>query len=272
MMTAIRIEFLKWFQTMKVTWSEVFVYRFNFLLMVIGPMLVLFFIKYNVWSSIYQGASGQEINGYTFEEMVSYHLWFMIVSMLSMAYSGQDLAEDIRLGRISSYLIYPINFWQFNTARFLSIECIQVGIVLITLSTTYLGFSHILGEFNPSAFFAGFAISFLVGVFWFTIQYTTGLLAFWFEETWTFRVLFQIIAHFLSGAIIPLDFYPSWLVAILDYSPFPTLAYVPVKIFLGSYTELWKAAFTLLFWIIISAGIAAWVWKRGLKLYTAAGM
>ncbi|MBF0288996.1 MAG: ABC-2 family transporter protein [SAR324 cluster bacterium] len=272
MMTSLPIEFLKWFQTMKVSWSEIMVYRLNFLLMVIGPMLVLFFIKYNVWSSIYQGTPGQEINGYTFAEMISYHLWFMIVSMLSMAYSGEDLAEDIRLGRISSYLIYPFNFWQFNTARFFSIECIQIGIALITLGISFLGFGHILGKLDLPAFCAGFGISILVGFFWFTIQYTTGLLAFWFEETWTFRVLFQIIAHFLSGAIIPLDFYPSWLVDILEYSPFPTLAYIPVKIFLGSYEEPLKAAFILLFWIVVSTCIAAWVWKRGLKLYTAAGM
>ena len=271
-MILIRLTFFKWFQTMKVSWSEIFVYRVNFVLMVIGPMLVFFFIKYNLWSSIYQDAPEQGLQGYTFDQMIAYHLWFLIVSILGMAYSSTNLAEEIRLGRISSYLIYPFSLWEATAARYLSIQIIQIGTATLTLAGVYWMLGHVLGDFNPVAFFQGIGICFLVGLFWFWMQYIIGLLAFWLEETWIFRVLLQIIAYFLSGAIIPLEFYPAWLVQLLDYSPFPFLAYIPVKIFLGSYTAPLKAAVILLVWILLSAGFAAWIWKRGLKLYTAAGM
>ena len=267
----------KWYQTMKVSWSELFVYRVNFLLMVIGPMLVFFFIKYNLWSSIYESAEQSIIQGYSLQEMLAYHLWFLIVSILAMAYNSGNLAEEIRLGQITSYLIYPFSLWEHHAARYMSLQCIQVGTALLTLAVAYWGIGRfaeetMLQNFEALVFLQGVGISLLVGIFWFNVQYMMGLLAFWLEETWTFRVLFQIAAQFLSGAIIPLDFYPPWLVQLLDYSPFPFLAYVPVKIFLGDYTGTLKAAGILLFWILVSSAIVAWIWKRGLKHYTAAGI
>ena len=44
----------KWIQTMKIAWIKYTAYRFNFFLTVIGPARFLF-IKYNLWSSIYDG-------------------------------------------------------------------------------------------------------------------------------------------------------------------------------------------------------------------------
>ena len=41
-----------------------------------------------------------------------------------------------------------------------------------------------------------------VGVFWFQIQFFLALSAFWLEETWVLRVIFLIVAQFLSGAVI----------------------------------------------------------------------
>ena len=43
------------------------------------------------------------------------------------------------------------------------------------------------------------------------MQYIIGILAFWLDETWVMRVLVGLIAQFLSGSILPLEFYPSWL-------------------------------------------------------------
>ena len=45
----------KWLETIRISISKVMAYRLNFLLQIIGPTLVFFFIKYNLWSSIYQG-------------------------------------------------------------------------------------------------------------------------------------------------------------------------------------------------------------------------
>ncbi len=43
----------KWWITIKISWVKHTAYRLNFFLQIIGPSLVFFFVKYNLWSSIY---------------------------------------------------------------------------------------------------------------------------------------------------------------------------------------------------------------------------
>ncbi|OUR99814.1 hypothetical protein A9Q84_01955 [Halobacteriovorax marinus] len=260
----------KWVQTIKISWSQLTAYRVNFFLQVIGPSLVFFFIKYNLWSSIYSSQSGLIIQGYNFSQMIHYHAWSLVVSLIAGGYASHNLAEDIRMGRISSYLIYPFNFWEFHTASFISFQLLQTFISMITIA-----FIFSIGIFHNLSFMAliyGYLFCFLVSLMWFTLQYMTGILAFWLEETWILRVILQIMAAFLSGAILPLELYPSWLVKVLDFTPFPYLSYYPIKVFSGEISPFSGAPLIIIFWIVTFALINRFIWSRGMKLYTAAGM
>ena len=77
------VHVLKWWQTIKISWSNHTAYRMNFFLQVIGPALVFFFVKYNLWSSIYADKSVEIIKGYTLSQMIDYHVWAMIVGLLA---------------------------------------------------------------------------------------------------------------------------------------------------------------------------------------------
>jgi ABC-2 type transport system permease protein len=262
--------FHKWIQTIKISWSNYTTYRFNFFLQVIGPGLVFFFIKYNLWSSIYKGDLNILIGGYTFSNMIQYHAWSLIVLLLCQGMTANNLSEDIRMGRISNYLIYPMNFWEFHTASFIAFEFLQVFICLITISLISL--TNLLGPMNIDVLFHGFSYCIFVSIFWFSIQYLTGIIAFWLEETWTLRVIFSIISGFLSGAIIPLDLFPEKMVTILNYTPFPYLTYYPIKIFMGEIAFFAKGYIMLSIWLLIVLALNHIIWKRGIKMYTAAGM
>ncbi len=239
---------------------------------VIGPMLVFLFIKYSIWSSIYADDPQQLIGGYTLQEMLVYHLWFLVVALMGMAYFGVDLADDIRLGKISSYLIYPFNLWEFHAAKFVALQVIQLGIACLTIGVVYLVLGDFMNPWNTANVIWGLLLSLQVACLWFGIQYITGLLAFWLETTWTLRVILQYLMQFLSGAIIPLELYPDWLVRILNYTPFPYLGFVPVKTYMGAYEEVGFAMIILAFWTGVMVLLATWIWRRGLRLYTAAGM
>ena len=112
----------KWTATIAYSWTKSLAYRFNFFLEVIGPVFVFFFVNYNLWTSIYAGDKDLVIQGYRYTDMINYHAWGLVVGMLARGYMSGNLAEDIRLGRISSYLIYPFNFWEFQTASFLGFQ------------------------------------------------------------------------------------------------------------------------------------------------------
>lgn len=72
---------------------------------------------------------------------------------------------------------------------------------------------------------------------------------------------------------MPLEVYPEYLQKLLMWTPFPYLTYAPVKIFMGEYRgDIWQGAGILSFWLGVAVLLSLAVWRRGLRLYTAAGM
>lgn len=263
--------FPKWLATIRMSWQKQLAYKLNFLLLIIGPTVVFCFVKFNLWDAIYSLQGIEKIQGYTLQDMLNYQLWGMIVGFLGQGYNSMNLAEDIRLGRISTYLVYPFGFWPYHTASFVGFQILQVGVSIITLLILVaMGY---LGDlaFGPLA--QGFVFSLFVGFLWYQISFVLGLCAFWLEETWVLRVMFVTIAQFLSGSLLPLEIFPDWLVGLLRWTPFPYLTYVPVRIFMGNYEGSLLQATTILgVWLTVISLLLVWVWKRGLRLYTAAGM
>lgn len=260
----------KFIVTIKLALSNHFAYRLNFLLEFFGPALIFYFISYNVWSSIYASSDKIEIQGYTLSQMLNYQAWVLIIALLSHSYRASDMAVDIRYGRISSYLLYPFNFWQYNFSNFIGFLIIQIFIVVFTILS--LISLNVISIPTTMFLFLGVITSLVGAFFWYSYQYITGLLAFWLEETWVFRIIFLICTKFFSGAIIPLEFFPKWSVSLLNYTPFPYLTYYPVKILTEESPVSLIPISVLLVWIILLTLFSQILWKRGLKLYTAAGM
>ncbi|MCZ0932951.1 MAG: ABC-2 family transporter protein, partial [Oligoflexia bacterium] len=73
-------------------------------------------------------------------------------------------------------------------------------------------------------------------------------------------------------SILPLDLFPKTFVDILLWTPFPYLIYFPVKILMGDPVSS-SFCFSVLFvWIVILFFVTKWIWKKGLSLYTGAGI
>lgn len=263
---------LKWWQTIKVHWSNTLVYRVNFLLMVVGPVLVFFFVKVSLWYSIFRGEADIKIGDYTLSEMLTYHLWTMIVMLIARSYNFGKLSEDIRLGRVSTYLIYPFSLWEFQVTNFISRLTIQLVIAGFSLWILMSFFPEFFSGFILSSFAKGMAMTILVGFFWFSLQYLIGLMTFWLEETWVLAVIAETVIQLLSGNIIPLDLFPDWISRWLAYTPFPFVTFIPVKLFMGAEIDFWNGMLNLVFWIVLLNLLVLFVWKKGLKLYTGAGM
>lgn len=263
---------LKWWQTVKVHWSSMLVYRTNFALIIIGPVLVFFFVKISLWYSIFQGDMTQTIGHYTLKDMLTYHLWTMIVMLISRAYNSPKLSEDIRLGKVSTYLIYPFSLWEFNVTLFIARLIVQIFIALFTLVLLVTVFTSYFQEVIWVDFLQGLSFCIVVGLFWFSLQYLVGLMAFWLEETWVIAVIAETVFQLLSGNIIPLDLFPAWAEQALGYTPFPYVTFIPVKLFMGQDIDFITAMLNLVFWIMVMNLFIYLVWRRGLKLYTGAGM
>lgn len=266
------IAFAKWRQTAFSAFSRIIAYRGNLILQVLGPALVFYTIKVQLFRSFYASSSEGVIGGYSLEGMLAYQFYTLIVMLIAQSYNSMALAEDIRLGRISAYLIYPFDFLSFHFASFLAFQTVQFLIVGFTLTLAW-SFTWI-PDLNPRLLAQGYLLCLLAGILWFSLQYLIGVVAFWLEETWVLRVLLMNLSAFLSGAIMPLTFFPQAWQEMVQYSFFPYLTSWPVKAFLEvlPLSELLSIASLLILWTVVIIALGQYTFKRGLRLYTAAGM
>jgi ABC-2 type transport system permease protein len=261
----------KWRKTISVSLSRYMAFKADFFLMLVAPSLVFIAINYNIWRSIYESRGGGSISGFTMDQMLHYQCWSFIVALLVRSHRTWNLSEHIRLGRMTAFLLYPFDAWKFYTSEFIAFQMLQC--VTAALAIGALGFFNFLPPLDLSTCLVGIGFSLLVSVLWFVIDFTFGLVAFWLEEVWIFRVIFGFFAVLFSGAFIPIELFPGALQRFLEYTPFPFITSVPVHMFLGtSHVSLLTAAVTLLGWIAILSLGAMMLWRRGLRLYNAAGI
>jgi ABC-2 type transport system permease protein len=261
----------KWRKTVSVSLSRYMAFKADFFLMLVAPSLVFIAINYNIWRSIYESRGGGSISGFTMDQMLQYQCWSFIVALLVRSHRTWNLSEHIRLGRLTAFLLYPFDAWKFYTSEFIAFQMLQI--VTAALAIGVLEFFNFLPPLDLVTCLVGIGFSLLVSVLWFVIDFTFGLVAFWLEEVWIFRVIFGFFAVLFSGAFIPIELFPRALQRFLEYTPFPFITSVPVHIFLGtSHVSLWSATVTLLGWIVILGLGAMMLWRRGLRLYNAAGI
>ena len=267
----VRIELEKWRKTISVALSRYMAFKADFFLMLVAPAFVFIAVNYNIWRSVYQSRGGESISGFTMDQMLHYQCWSFIITLLVRSHRTWNLSEHIRFGRLTAFLLYPFDAWKFYASEFIAFQLLQLFIAFVAVIV--LQALHFLPPLDVATCAVGFGFSLLVSVLWFALDFTFGLAAFWLEEVWIFRVIFGFFAVLFSGAFIPIELFPRGLQTFLSYTPFPFITSVPAHIFMGtSSVSLWSATTTLIGWIAALSLCAALVWRRGLRLYNAAGI
>jgi ABC-2 type transport system permease protein len=140
-----------------------------------------------------------------------------------------DMNGMIRSGDVIMFLFKPVDFMSFLLANGLG------GMIGNLLLITAPGFIVLFGFFD-TGFVPGWNILFfalsLVGscVLSFLFDFFIGTTCFWTSSIWGISAAKDLIIAFLSGALIPLPFYPDALLAVLKYLPFTYMYNLPVSI------------------------------------------
>ena len=119
--------------------------------------------------------------------------------------------------------------------------------------------------------FAGFAL--LAHLTRRLIEMCLGLTAFWITEAHGLSDILDFITVLFGGRIVPLWFYPPWLVSVAGYLPFRGIYFVPAAIFVGRLQpDAWGAAALVQFlWILTLGLLAHWLWRRAVTRVVVQG-
>jgi ABC-2 type transport system permease protein len=202
------------------------IYRFGFLFNILGN-IVYMSVTYFLWRSIYQNS--ETLRGLTFNETFLYVALGSAVFILLKTYADWYISYEIREGIIAIYLTKPVDFQLY--ALFTSLGSTLMNLTAITIPTILLlalvfkiaipiGLGSVL---FPLSVFLAFLVSF-------SFDYFIGLLAFYTESTWGLSITKEIIIMVLSGAMLPLQFFPDAIRQVLLWLPFQTIYYTPLML------------------------------------------
>jgi ABC-2 type transport system permease protein len=255
----------------QVNWAEQWQYRANLLMYqlywLVSPVVYL-----SLWVTI--ANSQGSVNGLTANDFITYYLTLLIVDQLTSDITIHILASKIQDGTLSGDLLRPIhpiltstlvNNIAFKALSFVALIPIWITLVLL--------FRPDFNSITPAsvllavpAILLGFVTSFLLGA-------TITCLAFWTTRVNAISEFYFALITLFSGQFVPLQLMPQAIQQFAQFLPFQMFKYVPIQIILN---RLPSAAILRDFgigiiWLGLSWMLFRWVWRAGVKRFSAVG-
>lgn len=200
------------------------VYRFGFLFGIVGNLVYLG-VAYYLWKSIYKYSD--VIRGLTFNETFIYVALGSAIFILLKTYADWIIHYEIREGAIATYLTKPIDYQVY--ALFANFGALLMNLTAITVPTALvmLFVFKVKVAFGPGLFLfpLSLLLAFLIS---FSIDYFVGLFGFYSESVWGLSITKEIIVTVISGALIPLQFFPDAIQRVLYWLPFQAIYHTPL--------------------------------------------
>ena len=262
----------KYWTVFKISWSNSFIYRLNFLLWRFRSVVVILTV-YFLWDAVFKGNT--VIAGYTRDKILTYVFLTSIITSIVFSNRSIDAAGEISDGRLSNYLLKPLNYHLYWFARdfadkFLNI-IFSIGEIILLY---FILRPPIFLQTDPMIIFQFFLaiigaifLNFLLGNF-------TSYFSFWTPgNAWGFWFLYLIFRDFLGGVMYPLDIFPKTTTQILNLLPFSYLLYFPANVYLGKISggDFYAGFLIMIFWIFVTGFLITKLWTKGIKSYQAEG-
>lgn len=240
--------------------TEVFIRMFDVFFL---PLVMLF-----VWLNITQANDQPQQT----QSLIIYYVLSPVFVMLSDAWHGYFVAQEIRDGSFNKYLLKPISVILFDVANNLGEKVVKLPFVLGLMAFSLLMFPQVLSQsldnliLVPVAVILSFILSFLV-------QTCIGYIGFWLEEVSSLNEIMYIADVTIGGRAIPAFLFPPLLFSLTSYLPFRYLTAFPIEIVSGSLSvQQIKLGLVVQFCWIGIFGLGALFFARyGLKKYSAYG-
>jgi len=206
-------------------------------------------------------------------EFVRYYLFLSVVGVWVSNWAAYFISRDIRLGKMSAWIIKPASFILYQAGNNIS-EKILKTIYLIPIIITFgLIFQFSWPSLTLLKWIMFFVSVALAGILAFLIDVSTGLLAFWLDDSNAVREGYSILHLVFSGRIVPLFTLPIVLQQISTYLPFRYTLSLPLEIILDklSSLQLFQGLLIQAFLVLAAFYLYKKLWRTGIKKYSASG-
>ena len=260
--------FKKYLALLRRSLAALFEYRANMLIWMLINVMPLVMLA--VWFSMSEGGP---IAGYTQSDFVSYYLLLALVQQMTTVWVIYELDYEIRHGDLSIKLLHPLNPLHDYLSTNLADKILRPFALIPLALLAWMIFPTMHYDvtlLNVLLFVVALAGAWFIR---FIAQYIFGLLAFWVSDSMTLNDIWFGLVQMLGGMIAPLTLFPSNVAAVANWLPFRFMLSFPVEIASGRLTsaDLAMGLAAMLFWVGVGIVVYRWVWRRGIRQFSAFG-
>ncbi len=247
-------------------------FRLATIVMIFGNLLYLV-IVYFLWKAIYASAGTDVVNGMTFSDTLIYLVLATALFNFMEMYAVWEIGRSIQSGKIVLDLLKPMDyrrylFWSYSGSFVMNFFTTFLPTFIVVSIVTH-GAIHL--GINLLFFAAAVVMAVLIN---YSIDFFVGTICLFTESIWGINIMKQVVVTLLSGATIPLAFFPDKLREIVSYMPFAAIYDIPLRILINEDTPLNEVAASLgfqLFWCVALTVLSRLFWKVSLRQITVNG-
>ncbi|HAK68202.1 MAG TPA: hypothetical protein DEO40_06575 [Treponema sp.] len=262
----------KYFSLTRAGIMETLQYRLALFVMVLGNLLYLT-LTYFLWKAIFASAGTDSVNGMTFEMTMVYLVLATSLYGVVELYLVWEIGRSIQKGKIVLDLLRPMKykrylFWANSGVLFVNF--------FLTFIPTFIIVCIIAGKTIPFGwnliyFLAAAVLSVVIN---YNIDFIVGTICLYTESIWGINIMKQMIVSLLSGAAIPLAFFPEAFAKVVNVLPFKSIYDTPLTLLLASNPDFYTVASKLgtsILWAVVISIASSLFWKISIKQVTVNG-
>jgi len=206
-----------WFSLTRASIMEFLQFRLSALVMFLGNIIYLIVI-YNLWKAIFASVDNGIVNGMSFNDTMIYLVLASAQFTFMEAYLVWEMGRSIQSGRIVLELLKPIPIEQY---KLFGIEGGNIAAFVVTFIPTFIIVQVITKGAIPMGInLVYYLVAAMLGMLInFSIDFLIGTVCLYTESTWGINIMKQVVVLFLSGAVVPLAFFPDKLRALAMFLP-----------------------------------------------------
>jgi ABC-2 type transport system permease protein len=237
----------------------------------VGSSVITLIIQLSLWSTIF--ASRSQVASFDWPAMQTYILLSFAINNLVSNINEARMFMDISSGDVVLDLVKPVDYLVSNLARVIGFALVEGTLAL----GVALAFVVVLPELRLPAdglaafactisvalgFLVKFLLGYLVALFGFLLLNVTGVL--WARAA---------VTNVFSGAIVPLELFPSTVGALAEILPFRAIVHTPISLYLGHYDTgaIIRALAHQIGWVLTLWALARWLWGASVRRLVVQG-
>lgn len=222
-------------------------------------------LVYSLWKAVF--SSKGSLKGFSWDEMRTYIILAFAINALFSFQSLMRIMNTIRTGEVASELLRPHDYLGSQLAQATGAACVEgalSGGIAILLSFWFLGIVPPASPLSFGLFLLSICFGFLTK---FLLGYLVAMLCFYTLNAVGLIWTQTAIINLFSGSLIPLSFFPDWLMQIVLITPFQSIVYAPIAIYLGKISGIgvWQTLSLQAVWVILLWLLAKVLWRVSIR-------